>query len=230
MYEPNAYSQDNITDPIQHIYKQHLNIAVIVICPIIILSILTIVSYMIIKAQENKTNTLRIVIYHLLQFICLPLLMIFFILNVFLISFSYLFCKKLCYISTKNTMECLLSCFQKLKCKKSVNTIIITKKKMNELPERANKYKDVNNDSKQESTNNQNLNLNKNKPNLFNDNNYRIPPTNKKPKGKFMEFLSKNLISDDNNPVYINLIRNIKNKTKGIKEKNATVNNVIINP
>jgi hypothetical protein len=208
---------------------KHMSPAVIVLFPLIFISIFTSIIYFVLnKNEKDLKNKLRIIIFILLQFFCLPLLMIFFIVNSVLIFASYIFCKKLIYISTKNTLEFFSWLCEKIKCQRGVKTIVISKKQnSSELPERASRYKDVADASKDENSK-QNMNLNLNNKNLFQTQINR-PAAQPKKKGKIMEFLSKNILSDDNTPVYINLIKKIKNNTKNKFNQEKNNNTIVVN-
>jgi hypothetical protein len=67
---------------------------------------------------------------------------------VLIVIISYCCLKKIYYVSGKNICEWIDICLVKCKCKKeSIRAINVVKRAEIVLPERANKYKDVNNES-----------------------------------------------------------------------------------
>jgi hypothetical protein len=238
------------------------NVVVIFVFPFLTLVIFFLTLVCILHKTDPDSNwksKFRILFYMIFQFLCLPVLLIFLLINVALIFASYVFCRKLVYISTKTIFDFFSSIFEKLKicnkCKfgstEEVNRIKIKKKESNEieeLPERANKYKEVSNESggandpkniavvKQSNLhlNNDNNNEAVDKKDIFSLNPPNRPNINKKVKnkGKIFEFLSKTLLSEDNTPGYVTLLNNIKNKAK-VKKENKNLsdlkNTVVIN-
>lgn len=124
------------------------------------------------KSEEKRDNIIRIMSYILIQFVCLPFLIIFIIVNLVLISLSFLCFKKLNYISTKKAFEYCKGCLGYFS-KRDVTTIKIGKRVHN-VPNSSSSanYKDVNDNSKSNdhplhlNRVSENLNLNKNSINI----------------------------------------------------------------
>lgn len=211
---------------------QHPNPALIFFLPFIIMIIgFTLLIILVHKSEKEPSlkNKLRVLFYYMLQFLCLPLLVLFLFINGILILISYLFLRSLWYISIKNMVEFFEKICGKICCCKSKVASIKIERKSDDvkLPERANRYKDVSDNSKQDNTSNNTggaMNLNLNNKNVFNNinmNNYRPQVQKTKTKNKFMSFLQNVLINEDNNtPGFINLMRSIKNKAKEKMDEN----------
>jgi hypothetical protein len=176
--------------------------------------------------DSTITDNLKLIFYYMILFISMPFVCLFLLINIILITLSLLFFEKLYYISLKKVFEFIFKTCSL--CKKSeVNTITIIKKPEieSQLPERANKYKEVSNESKEkiEKQQGDNLNLNKSPEVIVNImNNSR--PLNKKGKGKNFEFVNKILEDDKNRPTYVVLLNMIKNKMKNKFNTNNIVN------
>ncbi len=184
--------------------------------------------------EGNLRNSSRILIYLIIEYIAMPFLIFFLVLNIFTIMFSYLFCNTIVYISTKVVFDYFTSC-----CRNdTVEVIKIKKAPVNNesrdeiVPNRADKYRDMDQQNDFKITNNV-LNITDNRESKFNMNLSKITDTqskqitqninviNVKKKGKMTEFLDKYLMNEDNTPSYINFIRNIKNKSKEVIEEKS---------
>ena len=207
---------------IKTILIKETSIIFIVLLPIIfivlfILFLLLLINY----AEDNLKNTVRILCYVLIEYIAMPFLVIFLILNAFLLSISYFCCKSVIYISITNMCQFINKFFNK--CKKVDGEIIQIKKvnvindsKDHIMPTRADLYKDLDNTE-------HNTKFKKDQTNI----NLKIADNsslNKRVKAKYLnsvqinkskinEFLNKYLINEDNTPGYVNFIRNLNNNT-----------------
>jgi hypothetical protein len=242
---------------IEILENDHPAIKLVIILPLFFLAIfLTFLLIELIKAEEKRENIIRIISFSLIQFVCLPFLIIFIIVNLVLVSLSFLCFKKLNYLSSKKVFEYLKNCFAYFS--KKVDTTIKIEKEFNCTSNASltDNYKDVNNDSKSKDnplqinkfSENLNLNINNNK-NINNLNN--LNKNNSYKNSKVNNILSNAL--DNNNDKDINNIQNKKNfvnlnsisnnfdskiQNKNNKEKNsiglnnlikADVENMIIN-
>jgi len=220
--------------------EDHVHIEEIILIPIFIffllLSVMAIILYKYQSTPNNK-QMMKILFYITLQFLFMPLFIIFLMINILIIGFSYYFLNKIYYISGKKICSWIENCCIFVKKKnETVNTITVTKHVDIVFPERANRYKDLNNESKQkedEKAKDQNLNLNNNKSlNIFNKDNHNTacrPRVGKKQinEGKLMEIISDLLVNEDNSPGYISFLNNLKNKAKGkfeLKYSNSKIN------
>lgn len=242
----NNNDDDDTTNTITG-YQPELQIVILV--PIVIFAIFASILVLIIyKLDRASTNKLKLVIYILIQFIMLPFLVVFVAGNAISMAISYLACKKLVYLSSKDIINFIINC--KNRFRTGENSVIQIAKKQEEgvkMPERAERYREVANDSKtaqmgpspnlQLSNNvsgnnignsNQQLNMIADKNNNVNLNIQKPPQRPSGKKNKVMDFLSKALVGDDNTPSYVNLIRTIKNNTKA-KMQNKTENVIVIN-
>jgi hypothetical protein len=206
----------------------HTELLVIVMIPLTCLLIFFSL-YLFILHTMSKTpnfkNKLKIILYFLIKFIGLPFLIFFLIINAIIILFSILLLNKVYYVSPKMVYnffsKVINSVYLKCKCKKDldVNVIHVTRKPQVEeiqLPERANKYKEVDDDSKQEERINVNEN---NKNNIFEQDNIKnmrpqINTIKTVNKSKVIDFLSQALVCDDNSPSYISILNMMKKKAK----------------
>jgi hypothetical protein len=182
---------------------------------------------------EKETNIrVRIIIYTLIQFTLLPLLLIFLVINVILITFSYLFCKRLYYISFKNICRCRKS--TDIGVTKKI--IVKTKQAQEDNSGIELKEKDIKIDNMMKAGTSPNIqadndstkggtyiypsvihvpdNGNKGEQSIIINVNKNFPQTGRANKSKIMEFLKNALVADNNTPGYINFIRNFKNKTR----------------
>jgi len=127
-----------------------INYNIVIFLPIgLFLIFLIILIIALIKSNEPLGNILRIIFYIIAQFLFLPFLVLFILINSILLSISILFCKEVKYISFKkisNAFECL-----KCQCEKKVDVIKIQKKNVENI--------NINNDT---NTNNLKINLQKN--------------------------------------------------------------------
>jgi hypothetical protein len=216
-----------------HIYTHTDNTEIIlipIVCLLIFFSLFIYILHTMSSTPDLKSK-FKIIFYLLIKFIGMPFLIVFLTLNSIMILISILFLNKLHYLSPRMIFNFFSKFFTKLfsKCKKQTGvTIIHVIKKpsieVNVLPDRANKYKEVENDSKQ----GEKININENKHNLFEvdcSKNYRPPVGNSKPmdKGRVYEFLTKTLVNEENSPSYVSIINMMKSKAKGkMKKINVT--------
>lgn len=234
-------SSANLTNssiPILPIYEdlvRQTSVTFMVLFPLMFFVSLMVMLLLLINYGEgNLRNTSRILIYLLIEFIAMPFLFFFLILNSVLILFSYFFCKNVVYVSTKNVGEFLNALFEK--CRNNNTEVINVKRHQN-----TSNNNDVNNESKDRIVPNQNradkykdndeskennvVNNNTNVLNILDNKDIKVQEGTQaanttmneaivRKRGKVTEFIKNFLMNEDNTPSYINFIRNLKNKTK----------------
>lgn len=210
----------------RHDYHRQLSCLVYVIPLIIFVFFGAILVLILYKNTKEKYKIVSTLIFIMIQFLFLPFLIIFVLVNLSMIGISYFCFKKIYYFNLNRRIDWLVSKICCVKGNPTVTSIKVTSKN-NPIPERANKYKDINEEA--DKSNTLNINVNNNVKTLFKQE-VRQPPrmqVNKKKKGKFMEFLENALVSEDNTPAYVNLIKTIKEKAKENKKNSDNSQNVV---
>lgn len=223
----------------------HTQLLVIVMIPASCLLIFFSLYLFILHSMADKLNLkikLKILLYYLIKFIGIPFLIFFLIINFIIILISILFFNKVYYITPKMVYiffsKIINSVYLKCKGTKNLDVIVIHVNRKPpaeevDLPDRANKYKDVENESKQE----ERINVKENKINIFELENMKnmrpqISTTKTVNKSKVVDFLSHALVSDDYSPSYISLLNMMKKKAKESFDRttlNGDLSNVNVN-
>lgn len=223
----------------------HTQLLVIVMIPASCLLIFFTLYLFILHSMDdtlNLKNKLKILLYYLIKFIGIPFLIFFLIINAIIILISILFFNKVYYITPKMVYiffsKIIYSVYLKCKGTKNLDVIVIhvNRKPPAEevhLPDRANKYKDVENESKHE----ERINVKENKINIFELENMKnmrpqISTTKTVNKSKVIDFLSHALVGDDYSPSYISLLNMMKKKAKESFDRttlNGDLSNVNVN-
>lgn len=116
-----------LNDSSEYLENIQINYTLVILLPLIFLIIfLLILITALIKSDETTGNISRILFYILSQFLLMPFLMLFILINIFTLSISVMFCKEAKYISLKKIAE-FFDCV-KCTCRKKINVIKVEKK------------------------------------------------------------------------------------------------------
>lgn len=218
----------------------HSTVGVIIGIPVaLLIPFLVIFIYLTHKGETNPNlkNKVRVILYFLAQYLLLPFLLIFLLVNCIVMFVSYFFLKKLLFFSVEKFLKDAFACK-----KKSTDKVKIVRKPSDEESKKAidqtgadqdrvNRYKIANDDSNGSQGNVQD-NLNLNRKGLFdstvNRPNTSTVLTKTANKSKIFNFLANALINEDGTPGYVNLIRSIKNEAKVKMENRNKVQGAVI--